>query len=210
MSLKSNSFPFLKLLRSNSLSTSKTSTISRTEFSKVDFALEYCNTLVKYYERQRRINRNAYYISQVSAILFAGITPIFILIPRIPPNIQAMPPIIAALSTSLSIFRWHENWVQCKNTEEDLEFEKLKFIVKATKVYADVNEDVAISNFLDSVHTIHKSHLREWTKSRIEQLKKEKVIKTEKIEDLIEEKDILHEKNKKTERKLSELKDIDE
>lgn len=124
-------------------------------------AISYCQDLIKYYKSCRKLSRNAWYSSQAATVILSAVTPL--LIWGSPSKIlQAIPPTLASITGALAVFRWQENWVISKSTQEALEAELIAFEIGVTESYR-VSEDKAVENFLARINTLHLDQLKEWS-----------------------------------------------
>lgn len=128
-------------------------------------AMNYCDCLIDYYKSVRDKSRIAWQLSQISTIILAAITPVLILAGdayRISKPLQALPGAIAAVTGSLGVFKWQENWIIGKSTQEALEAEQVAFNIGITEFY-NTTEDKAIENFIIRVNALHLDQIKTWS-----------------------------------------------
>ncbi len=153
------------------------------ELSKKE-VLNYCNDLIEYYQTNRAVNRAYYYWLQISTILLAGMTPVFVLINEsdnyresfkkipivgmwimwLPVILPAIAAILIAISTA---FPFLEGWINSKNTGEILEAEREEFLLAVTEDYLindnDKNSKLkSIENFVTRINSVHLQELQNW------------------------------------------------
>lgn len=142
------------------------------ESTRTQKALDYCNGIIERYSKDAVSHRNSYFISQAATVFLAGITPLLIIAEQVPKIIQAIPPTIASMTAGMVVYKWHKNWVCCKDTAEALESERVKFELRVTTLYDfNLNEDAAIGNFLDRIYEINSKHIQDWKVEAVEGLK---------------------------------------
>ncbi|UKP01515.1 DUF4231 domain-containing protein [Nostoc sp. UHCC 0870] len=124
-------------------------------------AITYCKELIEYYKSCRKRFRDAWYGSQAATVILSAATPILIL-GGAPPVVQAIPPTLASISGGLAVFRWQENWIISKSTQEALEAELIAFEIGVTESYR-VTEDKAVDNFITRINTLHLDQVKEWS-----------------------------------------------
>lgn len=149
----------------------------RTQRSPRDKAVAYCKELIEYHKGCRAKFRNAWYASQAATVILSAATPVLIL-GNAPKVIQAIPPAIASITGGLAVFRWQENWIIGKSTQEALESELIAFEVGVTELYRQ-NEEKAVENFVIQINTLHSDHVKEWSNL----LLKSKIVDDSSIED---------------------------
>lgn len=131
-------------------------------------AVEECKRLEKYYDKSAIAFQASYFLSQLIAVVFSGITPILILTDNMPKYVQATPPAMASIAAGLSVYRWRSKWASNKVTSEALRHERINFEIRATELYKeDLSDDVALGNFRNRIMQAHLTSLKEW-KSDIE------------------------------------------
>ncbi|PSB65502.1 hypothetical protein C7B61_11215, partial [filamentous cyanobacterium CCP1] len=141
--------------------------------SRNEKALDFCDQLVNYYERNRSFNRRAYSVSQAAAVILSGVTPILILLPNVPKAVQAIPPAIASVAAGLNAFQYREKWIRCKSTAESLKVEKLKFELRISDDYSqNLPEEVVVFNFVNRVDALHSAQIQQWRNSQLEEFAK--------------------------------------
>lgn len=124
-------------------------------------AITYCKDLIEYYKSCRKKFRNAWYSSQAATVILAAATPVLIL-GNAPKVLQAIPPTLASITGGLAVFRWQENWIIGKSTQEALEAELIAFEIGVTESYR-VSEDKAVDNFITRINTLHLAQVKEWS-----------------------------------------------
>ena len=138
-------------------------------------AIGYCKDLIDYYERSRIKFRNSWYFSQAATIILSASTPILIL-GGAPNVVSAIPPALASITGGLAVFRWQENWVITKSTQEALEAELIAFELGVTESYR-TTEDIAVEKFITRVNTLHLDRVKEWSTVLLE----EKLVSSKKV-----------------------------
>ncbi|MBD2518245.1 DUF4231 domain-containing protein [Nostoc sp. FACHB-973] len=124
-------------------------------------AITYCKDLIEYYKSCRKSFRNAWYGSQAATVLLSAVTPLLIL-GKAPPVLQAIPPTLASITGGLAVFRWRENWIIGKSTQEAIEAELIAFEIGVTEFYR-VSDDKAVDNFITRINTLHLDQVKEWS-----------------------------------------------
>ena len=126
-------------------------------------ALGHYDFLVDWYDRHKMLNKVAYGISYTVSISFSGLTPVLVLWSNLPEPIKALPAALAAISTGLNgIFQFHEHyklfaWASMQFTQE-----KSKYLSRASESYKDMNEDEALSNFIENIDDIIQVETSTW------------------------------------------------
>src|SRR5262249_16626572 len=99
-------------------------------------------------------------------ILLTGITPLLILWGHdvLLPEVQAIPPAIAALCAALiAAYHWREDWVRYTVTAEALRSEKYKYSTRTTSHYAlGLSDAVALDNFMGRIEAVAASEVADW------------------------------------------------
>jgi hypothetical protein len=136
----------------------------RDDFSlKYEKALDHCQEMIDWYNKQKFWQRVYYQVSQILTILLSGITPILILVDQLPELIQAIPPAIVTILVGLGgIFQWKENWLQYAQTHEELRSEKLKFETRSREYGIRLNATTALDRFVTRVSDITLGEVSEW------------------------------------------------
>jgi len=127
-------------------------------------AIDDCQGLVEWYERNKRTPRILFYLSQVSTIVLGALTPVLILWSEVPKPVQALPAALASVAASLNaVFRWRENWAVRAYTSEALKRELVKFKSRATEeYYASLDDQKALSNFVNRIEQLSMNEVSEW------------------------------------------------
>lgn len=127
-------------------------------------AVEDCQTMIEWYEKNKRIPRRLYYVSQTATIVLSALTPVLILWSELPKAAQALPAALAGIAAGLNaVYRWRENWVLRAHTSEALKRELVKFRARASEHYrAELGEQQALDNFVGRVEAITMGELSEW------------------------------------------------
>jgi len=124
-------------------------------------AITYCQDLIEYYKSCRKSYRNTWYASQSATVILSAVTPLLILV-NAPKILQAIPPALASITGGLAVFRWQENWVISKATQEALEAELIAFEIGVTEYYR-VNDDKAIETFTTRINRLHLDQVQQWS-----------------------------------------------
>ena len=142
-------------------------------------ALDDCQVMITWYEKNKRTVRTLFYISQVCIIVLSALTPILILWSDLPKPVQALPAAIASICAALNaVFRWRENWVLRAHTSEALKRELLKFKTRTSEEYrADLDDQQALANFVARVESLTMSELSEWRGLQTQQTKDSRPVK---------------------------------
>jgi hypothetical protein len=123
-----------------------------------------CQKMIDWYEKNKRVPRRLYYVSQTATIVLSAVTPVLILWEELPKAVQALPAAVAGIAAGLNaVYRWRENWVLRAHTSELMKRELVKFRARASEHYrADLGEQEAIDNFVGRIESITMGELSEW------------------------------------------------
>jgi hypothetical protein len=124
-------------------------------------AIDYCKDLIGYYKSSRKKFRNSWYFSQAATIILSASTPILILVDA-PKFVSAIPPALATITGGLAVFRWQENWIMAKSTQEALEAELIAFELGVTEPYR-TKESIAVENFITRINALHLDRVKDWS-----------------------------------------------
>ncbi|MDQ3743965.1 MAG: DUF4231 domain-containing protein [Acidobacteriota bacterium] len=127
-------------------------------------AVEDCQKMIDWYEKNKRIPRRLYYTSQTATIVFSALTPVLILWTEMPKALQALPAALASIAAALAaVYRWRENWVLRAHTSEALKRELVKFRARASEHYrAGLDDQTALDNFVSRVESLAMGEVSEW------------------------------------------------
>jgi hypothetical protein len=132
--------------------------------SRRNVAIDDCQLMINWYEKNKRIPRRFYYTSQTSIIVLTALTPVLILWTDLPKPFQALPAALASIAAGLSaVFRWRENWVLRAHTSEALKRELVKFKARASENYsAALDQQKALDNFVNRIENLSMNEVSEW------------------------------------------------
>lgn len=140
-------------------------------------ALERCEELMSWYETHASNQRRLTYIMHSMAIIFAGITPVLVVIQQavgenIPARVMlsvliALFPAIAAIITALDgAHKWRENWTRFSQALAELQSEKTKYLTRSGRYYdRDLSDESALANFVKRVEMISLQETVGWRTS---------------------------------------------
>jgi len=136
-------------------------------------AIDDCQLMIDWYEKNKRVPRRFYYGSQVATIVLGAITPVLILWTDLPKPFQALPAALASIAAGLgAVFRWRENWVLRAQTSEALKRELAKFRARASQSYRyDLDGQQVLDNFVNRVESLSMSELAEWRTLQLQGMK---------------------------------------
>jgi hypothetical protein len=136
-------------------------------------ALADCQTMIDWFNRNKRRARNFFYISQVCTIVLSALTPVLILWSDIPKAAQALPAAIASIAAALNaVFRWREHWVIRAHASEALKLEMLKFKTRTSEEYmAGLDDQKALSNFVTRIESLSMNEVSEWRALQLQAIK---------------------------------------
>jgi len=141
-----------------------------TEFSDISnrkqFAIDDCQTMITWYDKEKKNPRILFYSFQIIAIVFSAMTPIFILWDQLPKAVQALPAALVSIAVALNaVFKWRENWALRAHTAEALKRELMKYRARASHKYSQsLSEQEALDNFVDAIDTLTMNEVTEWKK----------------------------------------------
>ena len=143
-------------------------------------ALNRCDTLIDWYQRQLKKQRAALTTTRLVAVVLSGLVPVLVIVQMSltaqTPNwlavsiLIALFPALAAISSALDeLFQYKENWIRFSIATEELKSEKVKFLTRTTKAYQrDLDEYEALSNFVTRIERITLRETRRW-QSQVEE-----------------------------------------
>jgi hypothetical protein len=142
-------------------------------------ALDDCQLMITWYDKNKRTVRTLFYISQVCIIVLSALTPVLILWSNLPKPLQALPAAVASVCAALNaVFRWRENWVLRAHASEALKRELLKFKTRTSEEYrADLDDQQALANFVARVESLSMNELSEWRVLQMQETKDSRTVK---------------------------------
>ena len=145
-------------------STSKIMTEVSDISNRKQVAIDDCQTMIDWYDREKKNPRILFYSFQIIAVVFSAMTPIFILWDALPKAIQALPAALVSIAVALNaVFKWRENWALRAYTAEALKRELMKYRARASQKYnQNLNEQEALDNFVDTINTLTMNEVTEW------------------------------------------------
>jgi hypothetical protein len=142
-------------------------------------ALDDCQTMIAWYDKNKRTARTFFYVSQICTIVLSALTPVLILWSEVPKPLQALPAAIASIAAALNaVFRWRENWVLRAHASEALRRELVKYKARVSEKYqADLADQTALNNFVTCIESLSMNELSEWRVLQLQSVKESNNIK---------------------------------
>jgi hypothetical protein len=121
------------------------------------------DTLIKFYEGDRKKKGKQAFQLQISTIVLSGLTPILILC-DIPKPLQALPSALAGVSAALyGTLRPRDSYVRVTYVLEALKSEKFKFETRTTQDYSrDLDDYRVLENFVIKMESLVASEISSW------------------------------------------------
>jgi hypothetical protein len=128
---------------------------------RVEAAIKRCKEQIEWYDRHKATDRHLFFLTQISALVLAGLAPVVIAIEKAPKWLQASLPAVAAIALGLSTaFGFRDSWVRFGMAEEFLKSELVKFETRTTAAYGlDVSDETALRNFVERVNWLRVLHI---------------------------------------------------
>jgi len=159
----------------------------------ISLAMQRCDSLIGWYDKNKRRHRLFHRFFQSTAIILGGMTPVLVLLQamtiegfsrNILTILIALFPSIAAIITGLDgLYQWKDNYIRMAQSAEALKSEKIKFLTRTTRRYSkDKNIEQALDNFVSSVERIVLQERTDWVAMIEQSMDLDELIKTAKME----------------------------
>lgn len=126
-----------------------------------ELALERCDELIAWYERNKRRQRTLDYVLQTSVIMAAGLTAFAAAIETWPKWAIVLPAVITTVATGLSTnFRFRSKYVNYASAGERLKWVKLRYQIRSETAPADPTK--RLEEFVNGMEAIVSAELAEW------------------------------------------------
>jgi Protein of unknown function (DUF4231) len=129
-----------------------------------DWAISYCREQQRWYMTHKHRARRSYQIAKILTIIMSAIAPLLILTHAVSPIIQAIPPALAGIATSISsAFNWHNNWVRFGAAAMSLELALVGFETRGGELYdSNIDDEEALRRFVSQVIRIVGEEAKDW------------------------------------------------
>jgi hypothetical protein len=134
-------------------------------------ALQRCQELIDWYEKQKPKHRIFDYALQTLTIVMAGITPLLIMIDNLHAAYKALPAVIATITAGLNAaFRSRATYVNFSYAAEQLKAAKLKYEIRmAAEPSGSIDQMKDLEAFVDRIENIALTELSEWREQRLKE-----------------------------------------
>jgi hypothetical protein len=118
--------------------------------------------LIEDFKAKAKKNKNHYFSWQVVAIVSAAFVPVISIFDEVNWVVATLGAISAIVAGMLSLFKFQENWIRCRNTYQELESHLSQF-----KVFAGIYRDrkQAFNLLAENCENILKAEIGQWSES---------------------------------------------
>jgi hypothetical protein len=119
--------------------------------------------LLRFYERQMKLDRIKYQVLQGVAVIFGGLTPILVLANTWPKWLQAAPSAVASICVGLIGFaQWRENWIRFAATAEALKHERSLLDTRTGAYGPGLEDQLVLETFVQAIENLSLAETEGW------------------------------------------------